>query len=345
MVYKDRMKILIIGNYIKDNGGISGVIFNHYTKIKVDGHEVAIFNTKKNPFARIFLIFLLIFKIRKYNIIHAHGSSNFGFFPIVISIIASKVIFNKRTVVTYHGGGAKSFLQKRGKFIRAILSRADCVTVMSGFLQKIFDDFRIKTEILPNLISVVIREDSSLRFDIPKLVSIRALKSIYNIQDILKAYAIIKETHPTSQLKIVGNGYELDRLLKLSETLKLNDVTFLGSLPNEQVPDELVQSNIMITVPSYDNQPMSILESFACGIPVISTNVGGIPYMIEDGVSGFLVDVNQPLQIAEKVNWIISNSEQTNEIICNAKKELKKHQWEAIKKQLFDIYNNRNEKL
>lgn len=332
------MRILIIGNYIEGNGGISGVINNHYKKLNEDGNDAVIFNTKKNSIFRLLMIFILIFKVKQYDIIHSHGSSNMGFFPIVISIIAGKIINRKRTIITYHGGGAAEFLNKHHRFIKIILSKADVVTVMSGFLLKTFSKYNINTSILPNLIDIKIIENININFNVPKLVSIRALETIYNIDAVIKAFSIVEKKYPHSQLRIVGKGNELENLTTLATNLELKNISFLGSMTNEQIPDELSSSNIMISVPSFDNQPMSILEAFACGIPVISSNVGGIPYMIKDGINGLLVELNRPAQIAEKVDWIINHPEQTKEIIANAKYELKQYQWSSIKKQLFEIY-------
>lgn len=340
----DRMSILIVGNYIEDNGGISGIIYNHFIKVREEGHDVAIFNTKRSSFERLFLFLPLLIKSRNYNIIHVHGCSSFGFYPVVLGIIVGRCFYRKRTVVTYHGGGAEEFLQKHSKFVRTILLKANCVMVMSGFLQNVFKKYRIDTTILPNLIDVEIREDSFLCFDLPRLISIRALKRNYNIDDIINALSIINEKYPNSQLKIIGTGEKYELLLSLSEQLKVANVTFEGMLINEQIPDELLKSNIMISVPSFDNQPMSILEAFACGVPVISSRVGGIPFMIEDWETGFLVDVHKPEQIAEKVNWIMTNPEKTKKVIENAKSEVKRYQWSSIKKQLFDIYEGEIQK-
>ncbi|NPD46729.1 glycosyltransferase family 4 protein [Lentimicrobium sp. S6] len=334
----DKMRILILGNYKENKGGISGVIYNHITKIRSEGRDVKIFNTKKTAINRILLIFPLLRELRKYNVIHIHGCSNLGFYPILIGIIASKCIYNRRTIVTYHGGGAKLFLQKWGWFVRPLLSKVDAVTVMSGFLQNIFTEHRIKTIILPNLLNVVVRNEGCLNFDKPRLISIRALKKIYNIDDIIKSFKLVHEKYPDAQLVIAGTGSKAEELSDLREKLNLSNISFLGFLNNKQIPEELLKSNIMISVPSFDNQPMSILEAFASGVPVISSNVGGVPFMIKDGVNGFMVDVNCPKQIAEKISWIMNNPGKTIQIADNAKKELKQYQWESIRGKLFDIY-------
>jgi len=334
------MKILIVANYRKGVGGISGVVFNHLKKIKEEGYIVSIFNTKRNPFIRIFLILSLLIKIRKFNIIHVHGCSGLGFFPIVLGIIASKFFYNKKTIVTYHGGGAENFLKKHSTFIRKILQKADHVTVMSGFLQNIFLKYGINTTILPNLLNIEICSNNISDFTIPKIISVRALEKMYNIDDIIKAFSLIKTKYPKAELKILGNGSEYTRLFTSCKEQHITNVKFLGHLHNKLIPAELMKANIMISVPSFDNQPMSILEAFAIGIPVISSNVGGIPYLIKDNVTGFLVEKNHPEQIYEKVQLIINNPDKTKIIIENAKKEVLSFQWNNVKEILLGLYQS-----
>ncbi len=332
------MKILVIANYRESAGGISGVVFNHIKKISEEGHCIRIFNTKRSSFVRIFLIFSLLIKIRKFSIIHIHGCSGLGFFPVVLGIIASKIFYNKKTIVTYHGGGAESFLRKHPKFIRKVLNKVDHVTVMSGFLQKIFMNYGVHTEILPNLINIEINDNFYPELKSPRIISIRALEKIYNIDDIVNAFSLIKSEYINAELNIFGTGSEYQKIIQLSKRLGLDSINFHGQLPNEQIHVKLMKSNIMISVPSFDNQPMSILEAFAIGIPVISTNVGGIPYLIKDNVTGFLIEKKQPQQIFEKVKWIINNPEKTKIIVDNAKKEVLSFQWNNVKGILFELY-------
>ncbi len=332
------MKILVVANYHIGLGGISGVVKNHMAYIRKEGYTVELFNTRRNNIIRLFLIIPLLFKVRKFDIVHLHGSSNLGFYPIALGIIASKFFYNKRTIVTYHGGGAKPFLEKHNSFIKRILNKADYITVMSGYLEKIFKEFNIETVILRNLIDIEILTDTNINFDTPKLVSIRSLEENYNIEDIIQAFVLVKNKYQNAELKIIGGGSKYNELLGFSKSLNISNIEFKRKISNEDIQKEILKSNIFVTVPSFDNQPMSILEAFATGIPVISSNVGGIPYMINNEENGFLVDINKPGQIAEKVFKIMDNKNLVDKVIENGKKEVSNYQWDSIKSILFKLY-------
>lgn len=332
------MKILIVANYNKNEGGISGVVLNHFKKLIDEGYIVNIFNTKRNPLIRLCLIFPLIHIVKKYDIIHIHGCSGLGFYPIIVGILSSKIFASKKTIVTYHGGGAEAFLNKRKRIIKWFLDKADHITVMSVYLKDVFNKYKINTIILKNLIDIEIDNEIRMDFPSPKILSIRSLSKMYNVQDIIVAFKIIKKNYKNASLKIAGAGEQLNSLMKLGSDCE--SIEFLGVLPNNKIPELIKSNNIFVSVPSFDNQPMSILEAFACGIIVISTNVGGVPYMIEDGRNGLLVDVNNPQQIAEKIDWIISHPELSIKIIEEGKKEVEKYLWKNIWPTLVGLYEN-----
>ncbi|MEA2107181.1 MAG: glycosyltransferase family 4 protein [Bacteroidota bacterium] len=332
------MKILIVANYNEGRGGISGVVKNHYDKLKEDSHFIEIFNTKKDVIARIFLIFPLIFKVKQFQVIHIHGCSGLGFYPIFIGIIASKVFARKKAIITYHGGGAENFLKNHSGFIKWFMKKANYITVMSNFLQNIFAKYQIETVILKNLINIKIETTTQLVIDTPRILSIRSLSTNYNIHDIISAFALIKNKFKGATLQIAGSGPLEASLKKQAE--EISGITFLGQIPNKEITTLMNRNNVFITVPSHDNQPMSILEAFSVGIPVISTKVGGIPDMITDVYNGFLVDVHSSEQIADKVTWIFSNQNKIPEILANAKESVKDYQWPVIKNKLLMLYAN-----
>ncbi|RAY11392.1 glycosyltransferase family 1 protein [Actinomadura craniellae] len=105
---------------------------------------------------------------------------------------------------------------------------------------------------------------------------------------------------PGTRLDIAGDGPERAALTALAEATAPGQVTFHGRLPKAGVL-ELMNSAAALLLPSrwYENQPMTILEAFACGTPVIGANLGGIPELITDGVTGRLVQPDSPTALAE----------------------------------------------
>jgi len=285
----------------------------------------------------MFMLIWLFRSTRWASIVHIHGCSYFGFFPIIIGVISSKLLLNKNTVVTYHGGGADSFLSKNAMWVRWFLRKADCVTVMSDYLRDVFSKYRIDTRILQNVIDVDIALYEDEDFLCPKILSIRSLSKLYNIDVIIDAFMTIKSEYACAELIIAGDGdeqYSLQGKARDDEAIK-----FIGRIPNSEIPSLMKKCNIFVSVPSADNQPMSIIEAFCSNILVISSNVGGVRDMVSHMENGLLVEPRNSSQINEMVSWIMKNKHHANTMRKNALDSAKFYSWSRVYPILLDIYS------
>ena len=245
-----------------------------------EGIQADIFSTKGNPLRRCIAFFLLLCKARRYDVLHIHACSYWGMVPAVFGVIAGK-LWRKRIVITYHGGEAAEYFAKHVGFVKRWLGRANQVIVLSGFLKEIFDQYDIPCMVIPNI--VVLQPQQKRTRDIaPRFISIRHLEPLYNIPCILRAYEQVLKVYPEATLDILGRGSQREELEAYVEEHQLTGVTFVGQVPNQQIYDYLIKADIMLSAPKIDNMPVSLLEAMNAGLLVISSRVGGVPYMINE---------------------------------------------------------------
>lgn len=331
-------KILLISNYRSGIGGINAQMDILRDCLSHEGYDTSIFSTKGNVVKRLWMLIKLAWVARKYDVLHVHGCSYWGMLSVVYGVITGK-IWRKRIVVTYHGGEAAEYFAKHGAFARRWLKRADTVIVLSGFLKKVFDEYQIPCVVIPNI--VPLREDAyqPKKSIAPKMISVRHLTDLYRIDLIIRAFAMIAERYPDSTLDILGQGDQreaLERLVVCDEQLA-GKVRFVGQVPNEKMYDYLKANDIMLSAPKTDNMPVSILEAMNAGVLVISSNVGGVPYMIEHQKKGLLFDGDADA-LAEQILWALEHQKESAAMIEVAHEEVKKYSWTKIKKQLLPIY-------
>jgi len=288
---------------------------------------------------RFLLFSKSLLKIRGAAVVQIFGASHVYFFLVVLPSIVMACIMNKKIILNYRGGEAEEFLGKWGFLAVPILRRADIIAVPSDFLKEIFLKATGRDAvILPNIIDIDIfkfRERSSLK---PKIIVSRQLEARYNVACALKAFKIIKKEYPEAALYIAGSGPEEYNLKKMQEGMSLKDVHFLGLLSHEELSNAYNECDIMINSSNIDNFPGSILEAFACGMPVVSTRVGGIPYMIEEGVTGLLVEPNDHEGIADGVLNLLSDSSLAKSLSLKGRKMAEDHCWEKVSKILIGLY-------
>lgn len=331
------MKVLLITNYKKGTGGISGQVEMLQKNLGTEGIIADIFNTKGSVLYRLFCKRNLLKKVTSYDVLHVHCCSKVGFFPAIVGVSAGQKL-GKKVVLTYHGGGAEEFFRKHTRLVRHFLLKTDTNIVLSGFLGRVFDKYQIPYTIIPNVIELDasrFRQRDQIK---PNFISIRTLSPLYNIECILRAFKRVKQQIPEATLRIVGDGPSRANLEEMVKSEDIKDVTFIGRVDNTEIYNQLDRADIMLSSPTIDNMPVSILEAFNAGLLVISSNVGGVPYMIEDGVNGLLFSSDNDIDLSSKMLDSVINKEPSTQMIEKAHASLQQYSWKKVWFELSKIY-------
>ncbi len=243
----------------------------------------------------------------------------------------------KKTLINYHSGEARNHL-KGSKIARAVLKRADRVVSPSGYLVDVFREFGIGAESVPNIIDFsqfTYRQRSPLR---PHLVCTRGYHPYYAIDVVIKAYVQVKKQYPDAQLDLVGSGSLEGEMRRLVSDLHVSGVNFCGVASREEIGRHYDQADIFINGSRLDNMPVSVLEAFAAGTPVITTAPEGMRYLVEDGRTGLLSEVGDPGALAGNVLRILRDPDLARRLVSNAFEQLPKYHWEQVREQWLSVY-------
>jgi len=275
----------------------------------------------------------------KADCVHIFSHSYLSFFLFTFPAVAVGKLLGKQVIIHYHGGAADTFLQRWFWLARLALESADRIIVPSRFLSSVFQKFNIATVEVPNILELKafpFRERSPLR---PRVIMARHLEPTYNIACGIRAYALLKKTFPDATLTVAGDGSEKAALVSLCRDLAIADsVHFVGNVANEQMRSHYDQGDIYLNSSRVDNQPVSILEAFACGLPVVTTAVGGIPYMVTHGEDALLAPDNDAAGLAVQMDTLLRDQALCQRIIQNAHRRIQEHAWENIYSRLSVIY-------
>lgn len=248
-------------------------------------------------------------------------------------------------VVSYHGGEAQAFLERSARWVAATLRAAQALTVPSGFLQEVFARYGIESRIVPNVVDLVLfkptagRKGNAQRS--PHLVVARNLEAIYDIPTALRAFAAVRERMPGATLTVAGSGSEEESLRQLAVTLGVEAaVTFAGRISREQMASLLAGADLMLNASTADNMPISILEAMACGVPVVSTGVGGIPYLLVHGRTGLLVRPGDAAAMADAALLLLGDRPLVARITEAARIEVQQYSWAQVRVALDAVYND-----
>lgn len=235
-------------------------------------------------------------------------------------------------IVNYRGGEAGAFLEKSASKIRWSLSRASGLAVPSGFLQEVFGRFGITAEVVPNIINLErFQNPNPHRNTRRHLLVARNLEPIYDNETAIRAFALVHSRHPDTTLTIAGSGPEASKLKALAEHLSLsNAIKFTGRLEPQAMANLYREADIALNPSLVDNMPNSVLEALASGIPVVSTNVGGVPYIVRDGETTLLVPAHSPEAMASAILRLIDEPSLCSRLIDNGLVEIQRYTWNTV---------------
>ena len=251
-------------------------------------------------------------------------------------------------VVNYRGGEAEAFFMKSYRWIRPTLRRVNAVIVPTEFLRQVFLKWNINVAVVPNVIDLHLfsrkhtgATGASSSKLAPRILVSRNLEKIYDVPTALRAFQLIKERYPQAKLIIAGSGPERETLERLAADLEIGTaVTFTGRVDNKEMAEIYRSADIMVNPSLADNMPISILEALATGIPVVSTDVGGIPFLVADGVTARLVRAGDFSGMANAVVEILSDEVLAERLIASGWDLVEQYAWPNVRSRLFGVYND-----
>ncbi len=245
-------------------------------------------------------------------------------------------------VVNYRGGEAEVFLARAASVVARTMARVDALVVPSGFLAQVFERFGMANRVVPNIIDRQrFKPAAKAGTHGQHVVIARNLEPIYGIDVALRAFARVKASLPEARLTIAGSGPQRAELEALARSLKLETaVNFTGRLDRDAMA-ELYRSAALTINPSHvDNMPNSVLESMACGVPVVSTRVGGVPFIVEDGRTALLVPPADEQAMANAVVRVLSDEALATSLAEAGKCEVSRYDWAHVRDQWLQAYQD-----
>jgi glycosyltransferase involved in cell wall biosynthesis len=331
-------KILYIGNNLKNSSSNLSGIQILGPLLESEGYGLNYASSKSNKLLRLFdMLFSCLRYSKKVDVvlIDTYSTQNFYYAYLVSQICR---FYNVPYIPILHGGNLPKRLQSHPKKSQNLFNNALCCIAPSLYMKEEFEQqgyTNIKH--IPNTIEIYQYPISKKKFDIPKLLWVRSFSKIYNPQLAIKVIKSLRSLYPDAQLCMVGPDSDgtLREVKKLAKNLDLN-VKFTGKLTKQEWIDISKDYNIFINTTNFDNTPVSVIEAMALGLPVVSTNVGGMPFLI-DSNNGVLVEPNNEDQMIKAIIDILNDDIKRDQIIKNARLKVEGFDWQKVKELWIDV--------
>ena len=335
------MKILYIGNkHFKHKKTKSvletlEVLFQEFVEIKTC-------SDKKNKLIRLFDMFYYFMRYGLFydKIIIDVYSTTAIYFAYIFSLLS--IIFKKKYILFLHGGNLPKKYEASPKKINFIFTNAQKVISPSKYLHSFFTKNDYKIKLIPNIIEIEkypFFERKKIR---PKILSLRGFSSIYNPMMTLEAVKLLRSEFTNIELLMLGNPndelYSDVKNFIINNNLE-NNIIVQNKLPLKKWIELSKDYDIMVSNPIIDNTPISLIEGMALGMCLISTNVGGVPFLVEND-SCILIEDNNTNELVKGIKDLIENRELASNLSLAGRKLSEKYSWDSVKEKWKNVLLN-----
>jgi glycosyltransferase involved in cell wall biosynthesis len=280
----------------------------------------------------------LLARVRAYDVIHVFSASYSSFVLAPTPAILVARLYGKKIVLNYRSGEAEDHLRRWRRTAPPTIRLAHEVTVPSGYLVDVFARFGLHARSIYNFVETDrfrFRRRSPLR---PVFLSNRNLEPLYNVGCILRAFAIVQRRFPAATLTIAGDGSQRAELERLARELDLRHTEFIGRVEQARMHELCERADIYLNSSNIDNMPGSIIEAYAAGLPVVTTDAGGIPYILTHEETGLMVRCDDHEALAAAAIRLLEDNGLADRLAANALAACRRYSWAAVREEWLKLY-------
>ena len=279
-------------------------------------------------------------ELRRADVVHIFSASYSSFLLAPLPAIVIAKVLGRPVVLNYHSGEAPDHLRRSPLAQRVMRDWVDLNVVPSSFLRDVLASFGIPARAVPNTIDPLqftyrVRDPLG-----PRILSTRNFEPIYNVAAVLRAFARVQARRADATLTLVGSGSQEPALRTLAAQLNLCHVTFAGRVPPSDIHRYYAEADIYVQTPAIDNMPLSVLEAFASGLPVVSTGVGGIPAILTHGVHGLLAPAGDDEAVAAHVMTLLESPAYARQLAAAARQTCAGYAWPVAREGWLAAYRS-----
>ncbi|MEW6510878.1 MAG: glycosyltransferase family 4 protein [Bacteroidota bacterium] len=333
--------VLLVGNFLSESMVYGSVGEDLSRRLTARGWSVVMTSGKMNRALRLIdMVRTVLSRRRDYAVAHVDVFSGVAFLWAEAACRALRLV-RKPYALTLRGGDLPNFAARQPKRVRQLLASAEVVTSPSGYLRERMRPYREDIRLLTNPLETGCYPRTVRKSPAPRLVWLRAFHEIYNpslVPAVMAELSDIDDIHTIMVGPDKGDG-SLQRARRRAEELGVAQrIAFPGPVPKKDVPQWLNRGDIFINTASIDNTPTSVLEAMACGLCVVSTNVGGIPYLLEDERDALLVPPGDAPALAAAVRRVLREPGLAERLSTQGRRKVEEFDWSHLLPQWEELF-------
>lgn len=329
-----RQGILFVGNFLS-----SSIQHRHYCedltdRLETRGWPIVRTSVHKGRFRRLVDMMAVAWSQRdRYDVAHVDVFSGSAF--VWAELVCAEVRrLGKPLVLTLRGGNLPDFARRWPRRVRRLLASATQVTAPSSYLQEAMLEHRNDIVIIPNAVDTARLEFRFRERAAARMIWVRSLHQIYNPVLAIDVLAKVSHDVPDATLTMIGHDKgdgSLEAVRARARELRVEDrIHLIGGVPKARVGEYLAKADIFLNTTDFDNTPVSVVEAMAAGLCVVSTSVGGIPFLLRNEEDSLLLPPRDATAMAAAVVRIVEDAELASRMSRTARARAAGWDWTPV---------------
>ncbi len=282
---------------------------------------------------------------RGADLIHVHLASYWGYYLPLLAIALARPWRRLPVVASYHGGKARPFVAAQRGPVLALLRYVDVLLTSTQAVAAVFEELGLRPILMPNVVDLdafgprLAGSRDLPAQPAPRLLWIKRFDNVSNPALMVRAYALARQQVPGARLMMIGDGPRRAEVEALAAELGA-PVEFAGRVSFEALKAAYAGADVFVSSSAVDNQPNTLLEASAHGLPVVATAVGGVPEMVHDGVDALLAPPDDPGALAGAIVRLLTEPGLAQGLSRAAIANAQRFTWDAVRPQMAAAYGN-----
>jgi glycosyltransferase involved in cell wall biosynthesis len=334
-----RARVLIVADFSASKLGNASVAEQLAAKLRAAGDDVITTSDQTNRLMRVSDMVVSALRHRHavdVAIIDVYSGAAFRWAEWTTSILRSA---GTPVIHVLRGGNLPRFAAANPDRVRRLFALSNAVVALSGFLYEEMAPYGPVAEVIPNPLEASAYPYTRRATATPEMVWLRSFNAIYNPTLGPRVLAEVASVYPAgspvgARLTMIGSDQgdgSLQSTEAVANELGVRDQLVLkGRVPKAEVPQHLSKADVFINTTDVDNVPITVLEAMACGLCVVSTDVGGLPYLLADGVDALLVPRDDPAAMAKAVLRVVEEPGLADRLSSNGRAKAESFDWSRV---------------
>ncbi len=304
------------------------------------GYEVVLKSEIRNPLFRLFDMLFAVMKFRKRNpvvLIDTYSTKAFWFASSAGWLCR---LLNLRYIPILRGGNLPHRIDTSPTTSRKLFKHAKYNVAVSDYLADAFTKRGLPTKVIHNFVDLSSYPFRQRKQPRPAILWVRAFHEIYNPQLAIRVFHRIASRYKQAEFCMVGPDKDgsMNSCIELAKSLGIQ-VRFTGKLEKTQWISLANDYDIFLNTTNVDNTPVSVMEAMAMGMPVVTTNAGGIPFLFQNGTEGIITPVGDEDKLVEAIEFLLSDSDLAGKISAAARQKASEWDWKVISEKWKTLLN------